>query len=451
MLQTYLYSHKIRIIPKYKVSIMIRKYINKFKEHAGAQRYTKNASWMFFSRMFTLLVSFLTMLYISRVLGPTNFGELDYALAVIGVFGIIGSWGIEGVLNRELIKYPEKHNEIIGTASTLRLILGAVATIIVIIFVVFSNIDQISKILLIILSFTYTISTFSILQQTFLAKAESKYPSIITAIITLVTNIAKVIIIFTGKGIIYLAVIMVVESLLSALLYFLAYTLKLNGKPSEWTFSSTFARLFIKTGGAVAFLGMFAMIYSRIDQIMIRNMLDATAVGLYSAGVRLVDLWGFIPMIIGSALYPAVLNARKNSEYLYLKRLQKLFLLYSLPAIIIAIAVSVCAKPLILFIYGDKFIDGFQALQIYIWSLPGTFIGFFVMNILFTDDHRKVLVLTTAFPAIVNILLNLLWIPIYGIIGAAWATTISYSLIPVIPLLFKQTRAILYTVFKPQQ
>lgn len=429
---------------------MIRKYINEFKNHTGAQRYTKNASWMFFSRMFTLGVSFISMIYVSRVLGPTNFGELDYSLAVIGIFGILGSWGIEGVLNRELIKYPKQHNEIIGTASILRFILGVIATLLVIIFAILSNVTLLSKILLVLLSCTYTISTFTILQQVFFARAESKYPSIIAAIVSLIISITKVIIIFTGKGIIYLAIVIIVESLLSTLLYLFTYKYILKGNLSDWRFSPAVARLFLKTGSAVAFLSVFAMIYSRIDQIMIRNMLDATAVGLYSAGVRLVDLWGFIPTIIGSALYPAVLNARKNSEYLYLKRLRKLFLLYSLPAIIIAIAVSLGAKPLMLLIYGNKFVGGFQALQVYIWSLPGTFIGFFVMNILFTDDHRKILVLTTALPALVNILLNIFWIPAYGIIGAAWATTISYSLIPVIPLLFKQTRTILYAVYKPQ-
>lgn len=429
---------------------MIRKYINKFKNHTGAQRYTKNISWMFFARMVTLSISFVTILYVARAIGPANFGELDYALAIIGMFGIIGAWGIEGVLNRELIKHPEQHNELVGTASILRLILGIVATALVIIFATIVQIDQLSKILLVILSCTYTISTPTILQQAFLAQAESKYPSIIAVIVTLITNITKVFIIFTGKGVIYLAASMVIEAILSASLYFLVYKFALRGKLSEWKFSPAVARLFIKTGGAVAFLGVFAMIYSRIDQIMIRHMLDTTAVGLYSAGVRLVDLWGIVPMILGSALYPAVLNARKISEQLYVNRLRKLFLLYLLPSITIALIVSLNAKSLMLLVYGDKFIEGFHTLQIYIWSLPGTFTGFFVMNILFTDDHRKILVFTTALPAIVNILLNILWIPTYGIIGAAWATTLSYSLIPVIPLLFKQTRAIFFLIYKPQ-
>lgn len=419
-----------------------------FSKRSNIRRYTENISWMFFARVFTMAVSFLTMLYVARNLGPTNFGELDYALAIIGLFGVIGSWGIEGVLNRELIKHPEDHNDLVGTAILLRLVFGMTSTVLIIVFAFFSPADYLSKILLILLSFTHTISTLSILQQIFFARAESKYPSLITISVTLVINIAKVFILLSDKGLIYLAASLVFESILVSTLSLLVYKHVLRRKISSWTFSASSAHLMLKTGSAVAFLGIFAMIYSRIDQIMIRHLLDATSVGLYSAGVRIVEVWMFIPGILGAGLYPAVLSARKISESLYHTKLRLLLMLYMLPAILLAAIVSIGAKPLIMVIYGEQFIEGFHSLQVYAWSLPGTFIGFFVMNILFTDDYRKILVFTSAFPALLNVVLNLALIPTSGIIGAAWATVISYSLIPFIPLLFKSSRAALYAVYK---
>jgi O-antigen/teichoic acid export membrane protein len=427
---------------------MIRQRLHELRNHPGVRKYTANISWMLFARVFTLGVSFLTTLYIARQLGPTNFGELDYALAIVGMFSIIGAWGIESVFNRELIKHPDQEGQLTGTASILRFIMGLSATILIIAFALLFRSDSLSRLLLILLSFTQTLGTLTILQQVFLARAQSKYPSLISSAVAVFTNTLKIIVIFSGKGVLYLAITLLIEAGLSALLYLFAYKYALDGKFKKWSFSATIAKTFLKTGGAIAFLSMFAMIYSRIDQIMIRHMLDATAVGLYSAGVRLVDLWGFIPTIIGIGLYPAILNARKVSEDLYVKRLRRLFLLYALPAIGIAALVSISAKPLMSLVYGEGFIDGFRALQIYVWSLPGTFIGFYVMNILFTDDYRKILVFTTAFPAVVNVLLNLAWIPTNGIIGAAWATTISYSLIPFMPLLFRHTRAVLYDIYK---
>jgi O-antigen/teichoic acid export membrane protein len=425
----------------------MRTYFRRLIAHPGFAKYSTSLSWMLFARIFTMGVSFLTTLYIARALGPTNFGQLDYALAIVGMFGIIASWGIEGVLNREVIKYPEDHNRLVGTACILRFWLGVLASALVTLFAIFSPVDYLSKILLVILSFTYIFNTLTILQHVFYAHAEAKYPSLITAAVTLITNVTKVLILLSGKGIIYLALAMVLESILYGVLYFGSYVRTFKRSLTEWSFSTANAKVLLKTGTAVAFLGVFAMVYSRIDQIMIKHILDATSVGLYSAGVRLVDLWGFIPSIIGSALYPAVLNARKVSEEFYLSRLQRLFFLYAIPAFIIAIFVSLLAHPLMSIIFGSAFLPGVPALQVYIWSLPGTFIGFFVMNVLFTDDYRKTLIFTTALPAVINILLNLAWIPSYGIIGAAWATTISYTLIPFVPLLFKQSRSALLAIY----
>jgi O-antigen/teichoic acid export membrane protein len=418
-------------------------------ERPGVRRYIENISWMLFTRVFTLGVSFLTTLYIARTLGPANFGELDYALAIVGMFGIIASWGIDGVLNRELIKTPDHKGVLIGTACALRFFLSIFACICVLLFAFFSSVDQLSKLLLTVLSLTYFFNTVTILQQVFYAQAESKYPSLITAAVTVITNLTKVVILLSGKGIIYLAASMILESVLYALLYYVAYKRVLNGKIASWSFSLEKAGVFLKTGTAVAFLGVFAMVYSRIDQIMIKHMLDATSVGLYSAGVRIVEVWGFIPTIIGAGLYPAILHARKVSEKFYGRRLRRTFFLYALPSFGIALGVSLGARLLMSIIYGDEFMGGFRALQIYAWSLPGTFMGLYVMNILFTDDYRKVLVFTAAFPALVNVALNLAWIPTSGIIGAAWATVVSYSLIPFMPLLFTKTRTALQAIYRP--
>lgn len=414
--------------------------------HPGFQKYFRNISWMFWTRMITMGVSFLATLYIARRLGPTNFGELDYAVAVVSMFSWIGVWGVETVLNRELVKYPEERNRIMGTGVILRFAFGAIATIITVVFALFSPIETVSQILILILSFTNIIAAPSILQTDFTARAESKYPSLITMCVSIIINFAKIIILLLGKGVIYLAIIMLFEQILYAVSYITIYKLKARGVFAQWEFSKTSAKVIIKSGTAIAFLALFSMIYARIDQIMIRNILDAQQVGLYSAGVRLVEVWNFLPAIIGGALYPAILNARKISEKLYHARLRKLFIFYLIPSICIAFFLSIFSHLLILLIFGSKFIGGYHALQVYAWSIIGTFIGYYIMIVLFNDDHRRILVLTTVLPAIVNVVLNIYWIPIFGITGAAYATLISYSLVPIIPLLFKRSREMFYEI-----
>ncbi len=427
----------------------MNEYLNTIKQKfkgRGVQKYIKNISWLFISRFFTMAVSLITTLYIARILGPTNFGELDYAIATVGLFAWVSVWGIDTVLNRELIKNPDSVNVLTGTATILRLLFGTLATILTIAFAYFFPIESVSKTLILILAFSSILSVPQILQYEFLAKAESKYPSLVTMFVTIVVNLMKIWFISSGEGLIYIAATMMLEQILYGIIYISLYQKKAPGNFKEWRFSKEVALIIIKTGTAVAILSLFSMIYAKIDQVMIRHLLDAEQLGLYSSGVRLVDIWGFIPTIILGGLYPAILNGRKESEGKYYDRLRKTLALLLVPGIIATIIIFFFSSQLLSIIFGPEFSDGATALKIYGLTLPATFTGFFVMQILYTDDYRKILILSTALPALVNVILNLFFIPNYGIVGAAWATVTSCLLVPIIPLLFKNTRQILVSV-----
>lgn len=406
----------------------------------GIVRYAKNLSWMFFARLFTMGVSFLTTLYIARTLGPTNFGELDYALAIIGMFAPLAAFGIINVLQRELIKHPERESELTGTAFVINLGFSVLAMTLALAFAFLSPVDSVSKILILVLSTTYTLSVFQLLQQHFYARAESKVPSLITMGVWTLTSLSKVAVLLVGKGVIWLAAVSVLEQILYAAAFLLAYRMYVKQSFSSWRFAPDLVPIMLKTGAATAFVGFSAIIYARIDQIFIRHMIDAEAVGLYSAGVRLVELWNILPALLLGGLYPALLHARNSSEELYRGRMKKLLFVLTVSGLALAASMSLAAPLLMKYIFGPEFLGGTTALQIYSWSILGTFIGQYVMNILFTDDYRKVLIATNLIPAIVNILLNLLLIPTWGILGAAYATVIAYTATPLVPFCFSRAR-----------
>ncbi len=392
-------------------------------------------------------VSFLTTLYIARVLGPTNFGELDYAFAVIGVFAPLASLGIGNVLQRELIKHPEEDNLIMGTALRLNFIL-AIGTVFVVSIVAFtSSSGYLSSLLILILSLTFILGVFQLLQQEFYARAESKIPSIITMIVWVIISIGKVGVLVSGKGVLWLASISVLEQALYAMLLLVAYKKYGRRSMKTWKYSSRYTPVILKTGFATALASFFTLIYARIDQIFIRHMIDAYAVGLYSSGVRLVDMWNIVPGMLTGGLYPAILNARHASPALYRIRMFRLFMVLLISGIILAGLTSFFAPFLMEHIFGHEFIAGTASLRIYAWSIVGTFLGIYVMNILFTEDNRSMLIITNVVPAVINIALNLWLIPYYGIVGAAWATVIAYTITPLVPFCFKASRTHLQNIF----
>ena len=57
--------------------------------HTGFQRYFKNTLWTLTGRVFSLVVSFFTTVYVIRYLGPSNYGLLAFSVSFVGIFSFI--------------------------------------------------------------------------------------------------------------------------------------------------------------------------------------------------------------------------------------------------------------------------------------------------------------------------------------------------------------------------
>lgn len=417
-------------------------------QNAGFQRYFKNTGWMLISRIFGMVISFLSIIFIARQLGPENFGQLSYAVSFVSIFSIFAYFGIETVLYRDLIKYPDRKKEFLGTALIVKLTAGLFAAIITSGFAIFLADNDVSKILIFILTGTFIFNSFQIITYEFQSQVKSKYPAIVSILVTLTLNILKIFVVIGGKGVIYLASILLLESILYMIFYWSIYEKILGEKINQWTFNKNIAVKLLKDSWPLIFSSAFALVYARIDQVFIKHMIDAHAVGIYDSAVKIAEAWYFIPGIIVGSLFPALINAKKHSEILYRERLRKLSILLLTIATTVAIITTILAPIIIKILYGQNFMGGVIILKIYVWANIATFLGILITNYLVAENYRKILFFISFIPMIMNIILNLIWIPKYGIVGSAYATLISYSLSPLSLILFKNTRHDLYQIFK---
>jgi O-antigen/teichoic acid export membrane protein len=416
--------------------------------HAGFQKYFRNTGWLFASRILCMGISFLTTAFVARKLGPGNFGQLSYALSFVSIFSVLATLGVDTILYRDLIKNPDKKKEYLGSALIIKLLAGFFTAILVSISAFFFAENDVSKTLILILSGTFIFNAFQIINYEFQARAKSKYPSIISFLVTLILNILKILVILSGKGVIYLAFILLLESILYAIFYWFIYEKKIEGKIFEWKFDKSIAITLLKDSWPLIFTSAFVLVYSRIDQIFIKSMMGAHSVGIYGSAVNIAEVWYFIPGIIVFSLFPAIVNAKKTSKELYHARLKKLSIILAVLAIAIALPVTILAPLIIKIIYGTAFMEGVIILQIYVWANVGTFLGVLTDNYLIAENYKNILLFRSLIPMIVNIILNIIWIPKYGIVGSAYATLISYSLGPLSLLLFKKTRNVVLNFFK---
>jgi O-antigen/teichoic acid export membrane protein len=164
----------------------------------------------------------------------------------------------------------------------------------------------------------------------------------------------------------------------------------------------------------------------KIDQIMLGNMADASAVGNYAAAVRFSEVWYFIPVAICSSVFPAIFRTRQISSKEYHLTLQFLYDFMAWAALAIAIPMTFLSTPLMVTLLGESYTSSGQILAWHIWSGLFVFLGHAQHQWLMAENINQFSFAKTSLGALSNILLNLWLIPLYQGTGAAIATTVSY-------------------------
>ncbi len=411
----------------------IKQKILEIWNHAGFQKYFRNTGWMFFGHIFSLAVSFFIGAWLARYLGPENYGTLNYIFAFVGMFSSVANLGIATILFRELAKYPEKKDELLGTSFVLLTMGGAAAFILIVVFLFLFESSIFIRSLIVLYSSSFLWSGSSIIQIFFQSLVHAKKNVQVTIISIFISSILKIILILTHKGIIWLILIFLLESLLVFILNFINY--KISGfKFKKWTFNSNLAKNILSGSLLLMLATSTSFLFMKIDQVMVKYFLGTYYVGLYATAVRFVEIWYFIPGFICSSLFPAIVNAKKESNEKYHKRLKKLYIFLFFIALFISIILTIFARFLIKFIFGDAYLDSTPILQIYAWSSIGLFLFWGVQQYYLLENKLKTIFYLSFFSMIMNIVLNLILIPRFLLNGAAWATLISYSFAPIFVL-----------------
>lgn len=412
----------------------IKKRINEIWTHAGFQRYFRNTGWLFAFRIASMLVSFLVSISVARYLGPENLGIINYSVSLVGLFSFLASLGIDSILYRDLVNEPEKENKLMGTAFFLRLFGSVLAFIGVIVTMIVLHGNALTNVIILIIASGYIFQAFLVIPFYFQAKVISKHLALSMFFGVFVLSALKLLLIFVSANIFYFAIVLLLEPILYMVIYWFIYN-HAGRKIFDWRFDKKIAQTMLLVSWPLMFTGAFAAIYSRIDQVMLGSLLNARAVGIYSVSALLSEYWYFVPLGIVSSLVPAIINGKKSGEITYKKRLKSLLGLVALIGLAAAAFFTIFSDWIIQFFYGANYIEAANVLKIYIWGGIGMSLGFVVNQLLIIENKTKIIFIFGLISMLVNVILNLVLIPRFGMYGAAIATLISYSIIP-LPILF---------------
>ncbi len=390
-------------------------------------------------KILSMLVGFI----IARFLGPDAFGDLSFATALTAIVAAIGTLGLESFIIREILHEPEKKDEILGTSFWLRIAVNLLiipASVLIYLFF-HKHSEQPGDSLTLIIALCASASffkAFNIIDSYFQSQVRSKYVVQVQNICLVLSSAIKIYFVVLKLPLVYFAFALVLDGLLLAIGLIIIYHYQ-NQHLRAWKFNADRAKSLLSQSWPLILTAVMISLYMQIDAVMLKS-LGSTQVGIYASAARISEAWYFIPTAIISSVFPAIIHARKTDINRYQKRLQNLYDLLVIISLPVALSISFSADYIIQIIYGSDYQGAGIMLSVHIWSGIFVFLGSASSQYLLSEGYTMISFYRTALGAVVNILLNIWLIPLYGGLGASIATLVAYFIATFSILLISRTR-----------
>ena len=429
------------IIERRPMLMAARSKLKTLKSHQGFRRYAANTSWMMGEKILRMFVGLFVGIWVARYLGPEQFGLLSYAQSFVFLFTAIATLGLDGIVVRELVKDESRRDELLGTAFGLKLI-GAVLILPSLwLTVQLTSNDAHTNLLVFIIASATIFQSFNVIDFYYQSRVQSKYVAWANSFGLCVSSAIKIVLILNEAPLMAFAIMVAFDAIVLATGLVFFYKISSKKKMFNWSFKTAIAKKLLIDSWPLILSGLVVSVYMKIDQVMIKEMLDTEAVGHYAAAVRLSEVWYFVPVVIATSLFPSIINAKKVSQELYLQRLQRIYILMVWMSLIIALPVTLSSEFIINTLYGSDYQNAASVLMIHVWTAIFVFLGVSRSNWIITENLQIYSMLYLAIGLCVNLVGNYLFIPTQGILGAALATLLSQACVAIVfPFLFSKTR-----------
>jgi O-antigen/teichoic acid export membrane protein len=394
------------------------------KTHQGFQKYLKNTSWMMAEQLLRLVSGIFVGAWVARYLGPESFGVFSYALAFSAIFITLAKLGLDTIAVKSIIEKPLDYPTILSTTFWLKIFSGTICLLIATSLAVLLGNDFKTVLYISIISAGIIFNSLEVIDFYFQSQILSKYTSISRILQLLFSTSLRIYFVYNQYDLIWFVSVVLLDQITIALALIWMYKKK-GLKPFWKKFCKRTAQYFLKFSYPLILSAIMVMIYLKTDQIMLKKMLGDHAVGIYSAGSRLVEVLFFIPGLISTSLFPSLVNAYNQSEELFKKRLSLLLFSMFLLSFLVALTLSILSPWIIQVLYGNDFAETVSVLKLQAWSLVFSFMGIISSKWFIIKHLQKMTLYRTSFGAIINVVLNFILIPRFGVLGATYATLFS--------------------------
>jgi O-antigen/teichoic acid export membrane protein len=382
-------------------------------------RIARTAALQVVGRAGNIALGIAAVALLARALGPDAFGVWSTALAFVGIFGFLTDLGLVRVATQRMAADHEHEDRWLGALiATVAIASLAAFAVTVAAIPLLADEDHIFAVTA-LLALTILNAAPGALLAVFDSRVRAGVRIAVMTANSVAWLAAIVFLYVTEAGVVSFAIVFVVISALTAAL--------------EWGVTKRFARISIRAGRRLwrplfvqalplGLAGVLVTVYYRIDSVLVFNISGPDEAGVYGAAYRFIDPVHFLPMSIMAAAFP-VMSALHGTDIERLRRLVQRAGEYLLVASLGALAVTiVISGPLVEVLLGADYGRSATVLPILMLGFVFMAIGYLSGNLTPIVGKQWKLVWITGGGVVLNVALNLILVPPYGAVGAAWAT-----------------------------
>lgn len=389
----------------------------------------RNTSWFTLALILQKIIAFVYFTFLARILGAEDIGQYVFALSYMQIFSILIDFGTNHYITREVAKDKKNVKQIVANVFGFKLLSSVVAVVIALLAAVVLDYSEATKQLLYVAAGVMVIESFIISTYAIIRGFHTlKYESVATVISHVILATIGLIVANVTDSVMYLLLVIVLAYVLNLIfgLSILRYQLSV---PIQFKFEFVYWKKIFAVVLPFALAAGFSKIYNAFDQVALSKLASEAALGFYAVAYKLTFALQFLPLALMAAVYPAMSKYYKSNNHTFNKLFTRAVFYLVLISFPISASVIVFARPLITALYTTEYAAAILPLQILIASIPLLFLNFPLGSLLNATDRQRRQTINMGIALVLNIALNLFFIPRLEAVGAALASSISTLLL----------------------
>jgi PST family polysaccharide transporter len=393
--------------------------------HRKARELVGNFLWLSTERVLDLVLAVAVSVLMARYLGPSRYGEFAYMAGLSTLFLAVARAGIDQVVVRDLVRSPELQERMLGTAALVKLGAGVVAGLAMLGTVALvGNPDRDEFRFAAVLATAFLVQALDVPEMLFNSRTQSRYPVMSRSFARIVMAVVRTALIYLSASLLAFIWAAAAEPAMIVLMMLVVYRWQ-GHRIGALRFDPALALSLARRGLPLMVSGIAILVMMRADVIMLEYFRGPKTVGIFAGATRIADMCLFLATGVMTSVTPTLIAIGIENKARYDRFIARLYQGLALVMILISLFFTVFAGSFFDLLLGPSYAGAADVLRIYIWSSVFIALGVVQGQWLVNEGYQRFMLYRAAAGAIINILANLVLIPLYGATGAALATCIA--------------------------